>query len=512
MEVSPLRTYLSKYKILILILLLAWYGLFLIQQMDLSTLDLGRHLKNGELFLRGDYGFLTTNYYSYTEPDFPTITHHWGTGVIFYLISTFSGITGVHLFFIALSFLTFLIFFYLAKKESSFGVASLLSFLIIPLIAERIEVRPEVFSYFLSGIFFLLLWKYRAGQINFKWLFALPILGALWINLHILFIFGLFLIGAFLLESLLIPDQRKHATKLATIFLATTLASFLNPFGLFGFIAPFNIFTNYGYRVLENQSVFFLDNLGFITNPNLLLIKVVLLITALSFIFTWIKNRQNFSILYFILAVVFGTMGWLYLRNFTILGLFSLPIIAVNIKNYISGAGKFVLLSVLIFFFSLINTGHRLEYYINNFGVGLSRDNNNSANFFNKEAIRGPIFNNYDIGGYLIYNLPSEKVFVDNRPESYPASFFEQAYVPMQENNDVWKKMDDKHQFNAIFFSLRDQTPWGQKFLVTRIDDTAWAPVYVDQYAIIFLKKNEQNKSIIQHYQVPRNYFSVIEQ
>jgi len=41
---------------------------------------LGRHIKNGELVLNGDFGILKSNFYSYTEPDFPVINHHWGGG------------------------------------------------------------------------------------------------------------------------------------------------------------------------------------------------------------------------------------------------------------------------------------------------------------------------------------------------------------------------------------------------------------------------------------------------
>jgi len=60
------------------------------------------------------------------------------------------------------------------------------------------------------------------------------------------------------------------------------------------------------------------------------------------------------------------------------------------------------------------------------FGFGLVQGNNQSAQFFIDNNIKGPLFNNYDIGGYLIYHFyPQEKVFTDNRPEAYSVSFFE---------------------------------------------------------------------------------------
>lgn len=497
-------------KIIIVIILLAWYGFFLIHKIDLTTADLGRHLANGKMFIQGNFGFLTANFYSYTYPGYEFICHHWGAGVIFHLILKLAGFAGVHLLFIVLSLLTFLIFFYLAVKEAGFGVATIFSLLVVPLIAERTEVRPEVFSYFFCSLFFLLLWRYRSGLLRYRFLFLLPLIEVLWVNIHIYFIFGLFLLGAFLAESLFFGDRRKNYLELCVIFLLSIIASFLNPFGLNGTLAPLNIFEDYGYRIVENQSVHFLDKLGFIDNPNLLLFKIIFFALVLSFLLVILKNRRRFSWLYFFMAMVFGAMGWLALRNFTLFGMFSLPLFAANIKVIRPNIKWQLVFCPLILFFTIINLGKNIDYRLHNLGLGLAAGNNRSADFFTSIGLEGPVFNNYDIGGYLIYQLfPAERVFVDNRPENYPASFFEQVYIPMQEHDELWKKENNIYNFNAIFFSHRDMTPWGQQFLVARIDDPAWAPVFVDNFAIIFLKRNELNRTIIKKYEIGRENFSI---
>ena len=172
-------------KIAILILLLGWYGAFLFHKIDLTTSDLGRHIKNGEEILDGNFGVLYQNHYSYTEPGYPFVNHHWLSGVVFYLIWKTSGFTGLHLFFIALSLITFWIFFDLAKKIGGFALAAPAALILIPLIAERVEARPEVFSYLFSGIFLWTLWNKRR-------LWTLPVLMLLWANLHVYFFTGLF--------------------------------------------------------------------------------------------------------------------------------------------------------------------------------------------------------------------------------------------------------------------------------------------------------------------------------
>lgn len=75
----------SKVQAVILAFLMVWYGWFFLEKINLTTADLGRHLKNGEMVLNGEWGILTTNFYSYTEPGFPVVNHHWGGGSNFLL-------------------------------------------------------------------------------------------------------------------------------------------------------------------------------------------------------------------------------------------------------------------------------------------------------------------------------------------------------------------------------------------------------------------------------------------
>lgn len=510
---------LKYYKVIILIILLSYYTFFLFQRIDLVTADLGRHLKNGEMILAKKIDVLNTNFYSYTYPNYPLINHHWLSGVIFFLIFKLIGFKGVHLFFIVLSLITFYIFFYLARKESGFKIASVLSILLIPLITQRAEVRPEVFSYFFAGLFFLILWKFRKGEISYKWLFILPFIQILWINLHIYFIFGLFLIGLFLLESLFFKDLRKNLFQIGVVLLLSILAILVNPFGIKGALIPFKIFENYGYKVVENQSVYFLIKWGF-RSPHLLLFLVVFLILALSFIFVLIKNRKNFSLVYFLVFFTFGVMSWLAIRNFSIFALFALPVISYNTKNIFENikgdkanqANLIMVICLAVFLlFSLINYWQTIKFHLKNFGLGLIPESNLSAEFFLKNNIKGPIFNNYDIGGYLIFYLfPEERVFTDNRPEAYPSFYFKEEYIPMQEKEEVWQKLNKHYNFNVIFFYWHEITPWGQNFLIKRINDPEWAPVFVDEKTIIFLKNNSQNRPIIKKYKILREYFQIV--
>lgn len=510
-------------QIFILVLLLAWYGLFLVQKIDLTIVDLGRHIKNGEVVLSGDFGILETNFYSYTEPNFPVVNHHWGSGVIFYIIWKIAGFAGLSFFYFALSLVIFYLFFRIAQKESGFAIAVFLSVLVIPLIAQRTEIRPEIFSYFFLALFFWILWHWDKGRLKTKWLFVLPLLEILWVNTHIYFIFGPVLVGLFLIDrvgSLWFKKRPIKASKNIALALGlVVLGALANPFGLKGLIYPFNIFREYGYRIIENQSVWFLENLGIISNPNLGLYKLIFTILVLSFVILLIKNRKRFSFVYFILAIIWSVLGWLAIRNFTIFGFFVLPLIAYNLKKSFGQKLKlksldakttFGFIAITILVITFFTHYQKLPLAQNEFGFGLKSANNQSAIFFKEQNIKGLIFNNYDIGSYLIFHLyPQEKVFNDNRPEAYSVSFFEDIYISAQNNPQVWQEQDQIYNFNVIYFAYHDATPWAQKFLIERVADDAWAPVFVDDYAIIFLKRNDLNQSIIEKYEISRDRFGI---
>ncbi|MEK9174878.1 MAG: hypothetical protein AAB725_02825, partial [Patescibacteria group bacterium] len=136
-----------------------------------------------------------------------------------------------------------------------------------------------------------------------------------------------------------------------------------------------------------------------------------------------------------------------------------------------------------------------------NLQLGLEKDNEKALEFFRENKLTGPIFNNYDIGGYLIYGLPTgEKVFTDNRPEAYPTDFFASTYIPMQTSKKTWDEKSALYKFNAIIFSYRDYTPWGQAFFARILEDPEWKTVFADSRVVILLKNNEINKDIIAKY------------
>jgi hypothetical protein len=487
-------------KLLAFILLVAGLGFFVAEKINLATTDLGRHLKNGEIILNNHGDFqkaLNTNFYSYTEPDFPFVNHHWGSGVVFYGIQRIFGFSGLSWLYILLTLGSFSLFFFNLVKKHNFWLVALLTFFLLPLMAERREIRPEVFSLFFSVMFFILLWNFSMGKIKAKWLWMMPILMLFWANLHVYFVLGFIFLALFFLENLLKDFSLKNFASSKNIFfvgLVSFLVSFLNPLGAKTVFYPLKIFQNYGYSVLENQTVFFVKDYG-LQNPNYnLTILVFIIIISLVVFNIWKNRRENLAIN--LSGLFFAVWGISAVRNFTLLGFFALPVLVLGLRNLFWERDKikqpdFLAVSLIgIFLLGVYFNYQFLSFYGGKQGIGLQAGNEKAAQFFREHNLPGPIFNNYDIGSYLIYNLyPQEKVFVDNRPEAYSVDFFQKTYIPMQSDEKVWQEKLAKYNFQTIFFTVSDITPWGKFFLESRLDDPVWKIVYQDNYAIIFGRK-----------------------
>lgn len=492
------------------------FGLFL-HPINLITADLGRHITNGQLTL-SNWSIPNTNVYSYTYPDYPFFNHHWLSGVVFYLLDLMGGFDLLSIWFALINAITvgFLLQIILKKSGWVVMVGSLLAF--IPLLLARLEIRPEMFSNLFVAVFLWILWRYQRNEISWKWLIVLPLLNLLWVNLHIYFFLGWGLIGGFWLENLIWSrnkQARDRCLALTFVGVLSMVICVVNPNWIFGLLRPFQIYDNYGYRVLEEQSVEFL--LRVLPTPVLNYYFWGLFILVGSWVWKgWrvLKYKESWSIALAVFSIFFAILGWIMLRNFAIFGLVSMLAAGVNLeslKKVLGGINQTVIwvgLVIMVIAMMMISG----DYWLGRlqFGVGLESKSSRSAEFVIGQEVKGPIFNNYDIGGFLIYYLyPREKVFVDNRPEVYPEKFFKEVLIPSQENETDWQKLDQQYNFQTIFFYRLDATPWGQNFLLARVKDDKWQAVWVDDWTIVLVKKDEVNSVIARKYALPREMFGL---
>ncbi len=493
-------------KIFLLIVCLGSLALQLSVPINLTAVDIGRHIKNGELILTGHRQVLYKNFYSFTYPDYPFINHHWFFGVMAYVIFHMSGFDGLSVFYILLLVLSFLIAFDSARRYSNFSLGLFFGVLGFLLLISRPEIRPEGVSVFFVALDFWLLQRFLQRSISDSLvLIVIPIVQIFWVNTHIFFFMGPVLVGIFLWQARLAGESQERLGLLQRLGGLSVLVNLINPSGLWGMLTPLNGFKKFGYSLAENQSVFFMihrfgDNIIYKYYVFAAMVLIVGMVICL--------RREGAKGLPMVVLGSFITMAtFKAVRLIMPFGFLFIPLAAYFYTPYIKKVSVVFMLGIasvagLILCECLMPAYHH---------IGLMPNVNASAEFFKQNGLRGPIFSNYDIGGYLIYHLEGqEKVFVDNRQEAFPPDFFQKTYIPMQEDPQVWKTLSEKYGFNIIYFYRQDITPWGQSFLISRVQDSQWAPVFVDDYTIIFARRGSLDQSVIDRFELPKSMFGVV--
>jgi len=498
-----LRNQVLKY--FLLLVCIGLLALHLSVPINLTAVDIGRHIKNGELVLQGNSQVLYKNFYSFTYPDYPFINHHWFFGVISFVIFRMGGFEGLSVFYIFLLLITFLLAFDSARRYSGFNSGIFFSAAGLLLLVSRPEIRPEGFSVFFSALDFWLLQRFLQRSISERvLLIAIPIIQIFWVNTHIFFPMGPVLIGIFLWQGKLTGEGKERLKFLGRLLWLTVAVNCINPSGLWGMLTPFNIFKKFGYELAENQNIFFMiHRFGDSIIYKYYVAAAVALIAGMFLAL----RRDGAKALPLVVLGAFITMATFWVvRLIMPFGFLFIPLCAYFYSPYVKKAAAGIALAAAGTAM-LILCGSIMPLHPQ---IGLMPRVNASADFFKQSGLRGPIFSNYDIGGYLIYHLgPQEKVFVDNRQEAFPPDFFQKVYIPMQEDAAVWKALSAKYAFNIIYFYRHDLTPWGQSFMIDRVQDPQWAPVFVDDYVIIFARRGGIDQGTVDRYELPKSMFKV---
>lgn len=484
-----------KYIFYIPIFLLLFFTFSIFYKSDSSfDQDLGRHLKLGEIIV-ATHNVPKTNLFSYTNPDFPFINSHYLFEIFIYLWSLFLNLESLLIFKIVIILIS--VGFILSSiKKSNYPLLLPLGYLFLHVLRERTELRPEIFSYlFLSLTFFILERFYNNPKI--KLIYLLPFIQLFWINTHIYFFMGLVLQAIYLFDSL-ITKKFNISKRLVLIIIFSIFASLLNPNFVDGLLYPTRVLNDYGYTIAENQSLFLLENIGF-GDENFVFVKVCSLIIIFSILISFLRNTWSYKNIF--VSLMGLIMALANIRSFPFLFYLCFPIVIYNfnVEKYSKKVIFLIIISGLLLFTESVLYLNGYFYKNDNKGafakLTLIEDVKPAMDFVLTNNLPQPIYNNFDIGSYIIYRgYPKYSVFVDGRPDAYPGSFFQNIYIPSESDYKIFKKLDEKYNFQTIIFSITDQTPWGQNFLKEVTHDKDWEIIYLDNFTIILVKTITPNQ------------------
>lgn len=463
--------------------------LFLLTVYKMIDTDIWFHMKAGQVITETGT-FIYKDIFSFTAAGRDWFYHEWLFGVISYYVYSIFGVNGLILGKAILLTLTFVIIYKCMRlRGANPYLSSGILFIAVLAARFRFTERPHVFKFLFVAAFIYILDLYRLKDKKHLWL--LPVLQILWTNIHGSFILGPAIIAIYLLASA-VSGKRQGIRVLTTIFILTSLATILNPYGIdliyfslgFGEKNVLSSITEWSPTTLQSFGGAF----GFL-----------FIIGAASFI---LKYRR-IEIADLIVFCMFAYLSTKAIRFTSLFSLATAPIIAGNIQYVVSirryshfKKWSFIILSFIIIGYLSINELRR--HWILVFGLGQGEAFSKKAiDFIKRHPTDGNMYNSYVLGGYLIWSLyPERKVFVDGRAEVYDKEF-QEAFINGASLNK-WREAIDKHDIDYAVIAYHGK---GLDLIGREISiEPQWVLIYWDGATRIYARDLPRNQDVITRY------------
>jgi hypothetical protein len=484
-------------------------------KVNVSNYDFWWHLATGKYIVE-NRSLPQSDPFSYTSHEEPAtkksliLKGYWLSQVIFYKVYSQWDLKGI-IILRSLLLMGYLLLIFLAvrKQGPPDSLALLLVIGVFFLAIDFTGERPQLFTFFFFSLIVYFLEDFRTTRS--RKILLIPIAILLLSNMHPGYIVCILLLSLHLLgEGVLLVMRQNPADKgfklLFSVWVLTLIISSLNPngFSVFGEMLTLGEQTR---GIVEFMPTFYAytNNLSQLHYPYI----VFLLLSLLS-----LRYIRKIGPVHALVLITFTAMSLASLRYLIFYMCAAAPIIARTvlyikeekyINSYFSNLKSrdglvFGLASVLgaILVFSEIPDFARREFRENT-AFAVPKD---AAGFLNIQKIYGNMFNEYGIGGYLIWRLyPEKKVFIDGRhlendvADDY--NIIASAYI---DANRQWTDLLKK--YGITYIVMQPLTVRGEIIpLVEKLFDMDdWALIYSDHFALVFLKKDDNNAQLISRF------------
>jgi hypothetical protein len=389
-------------------------------------LDIWWHLKAGDWMVQ-HVAVPHNGLFTWTAADRPWVAYSWGYEVLLSRAYAWFGLVGIGVYGTLLTLgVAYSIFWMLRRLSGQFWLACILAVVACSAFLFNLMPRPVFCSMMLFCVTLtLVLEANRTGHVQL--LYWLPLIFVVWANLHIQFIYGLFVVGLLLAVNL---AQRLAASSgwtpawlqaptlppatLAIVFAACVIATCIGPysFHLYGVILQYSRAT-FPYRMIRE-----LQPLNFRAYSHF----VQLLLMAFAFFAVGRQRRVDaFKLL---LLSVAGVVAFRTMRDAWFICIPAAACIADTVAGTaereadetwlqkLAVAGV-VAISLVVFARSTDFNTRGLDRAISSFLPV------NAVNYLRQHPAPGPVYNTLDWGGFLIWYMPDHPVAIDGRTDLY---------------------------------------------------------------------------------------------
>lgn len=373
------------------------------------------------------------------------ISHEWLSEVIIFLFSSLFK-NGAFIYTYTCVFILGTIIFLYNKNifyKNSF-IACIWSICGCLMFVSKVIPRPHLISYILFIITCYLATDLSKNENSNKFYLSL-IIAILWSNCHggssnlSYFIYGVFLFFGLLPNKTIkkITNNKLSITQIKKFFVSIVLSIVgicINPHGLIMLIYPYlnMTYTNMTKYIAEWQSIqiFRIDGIFYIIFMLFVLIKLLRSKSK-------IRLRDLFLFAFFSIMLIKSMKFAPYLYIVTSFFIFDYKFIERNINIYIVLIFITILCLIIIFNYKAPNKKLVSDKLIN-----YLKENNDKK-----------IYNNYGVGGYLIYN--DIKPYIDGRADMYIDTIFDISCTIENEHPERLRNYD----FD-LYIVLKDTKSW----------------------------------------------------
>lgn len=382
--------------------------------------------------------------------------------------------------------------FYFSKYQNFF-IYVLFFIIFTAMLTIRFATRPQLFSLLFSTILIVFIYKYFDG--NKKWLKAVPIIFALWTNLHGGVLAGLGVLGIVVfVESVISIFQRKSIDKtLWFILVISFCALFVNPYG-------YKLLLFFLNTALKPRDISEWKSLS-LFNTKLIYFKAILCLVLVSFFS--IRQKRFWEIVVVLISMFFA---FKHVRHIAIACIFSAPFILFNLSDYSRRFKNFHLAKVVlekregiittIFFMLAIlqscvvfNKYWKAEFKIT---VNPITFPVYATQFMEKNQIDGNLLTPFDWGEYFIWKRPKSKVSIDGRFWTvYPNKIFIHFLV-FEEGMPGWENVLPLYPTTDVIISSRKNDKLFQV--------EGWALIFKGLISDVYIRKTDPPTRLYKRY------------
>lgn len=450
-----------------------------------NSTDLGWHLKYGEYFTQHGK-ILKENTFSYIMPDFVWTNDSWVYDLVMYHLFHTFGFYGLAIAGALVGVVLVILLFRSVKTSLSTFVIVCIPFYIVVHTVFYHGFRAQTVSLVLLALTLVILRiAMKAKQMSYFVLLSSFFLFLFWANWHGEYLVGLTYIAIITLSKTIdeyVSKQKIEVYKtLLPILGIGFVASFITPFGIENHIQGI-------VHVFSSR----LDGIGEWSSwPKDSWIWWTVVFYAALLLWIVIQHKKLQKAEYVLPLVLFGIQAFLHRRIQGIWAVVTFPLLVEIISGYkISQNVKpayYVFSSLLALFVSWQSIqAHKPwisswdEYCVSQPYTMCSEQ---MVEYLRTNPMEGTMFNFYNWGGYLIWRLPEEKVFIDGRMVSWKDP--KTGFLPYQSYETIIRgdgKALEEFEMHTFGYAVMPRNAKLASTLRTRL---GWIHVYEDARSVI---------------------------